>query len=291
MLKSERIVGWGRDALLLPRVALLAARAPRDWRRGWDRYWANVTTTGVGGDVLWDTGDLDEVPVYRTLIGEQLDTSLPLIDAGCGNGRFTRGLAPLFPTTIGVDLARTAIDRARAESAGFADLTFDTLDLTVPDAARPLAAALGQDANVFVRGVFHVLAPADRPVAARNLRTLVGSRGRVLLAETNFPGSKLDYLRHLGATPRHIPDPLRRAIVDTPAPRHFGDEERRTAFPAADWTVVDDGVVDILAIPLHDTPAPAVEHIPGYYAILASTAVSNAETVNPESSSSEPTRR
>lgn len=291
MLRSERIAGWGRDALLLPRVALLAARAPRDWRRGWDRYWGSVTTTGVGGDVLWDTGDLDEVPTYRTLILEQLDTSLPLVDAGCGNGRFTRGLAPLFPTTIGVDLARTAIELARRESAGRADLSFDTLDLTVPDAARPLAAAIGGDANVFVRGVFHVLAQADRPVAARNLRTLVGSRGRVLLAETNFPGSKMDYLRHLGASPRHIPDPLRRAIVDTPAPRHFGDAERRTAFPAADWAVVDDGVVDILAIPMHDTPMPAVEHIPGYYAILASTAVSNSEALNAEPSNTEPTRR
>lgn len=273
VLMAERIAGWGRDALLLPRVALLAARAPRDWRVGWERYWANVTATGIGGDVLWDTGDLDETQTYRKLVHEHLDTSLPLVDVGCGNGRFTRGLAPLFPTTIGVDLARTAIDRAMAESAGLAGLTFDTLDIAVPGAARPLAAAIGQDANVFVRGVFHILEPADRLVAARNLRALVGSRGRVLLAETNFPGSKLEYLRHLGATPRHIPRPLQRAIADIPAPGHFGREECRIAFPQAQWSVVDDGVADILTIPLHDTPAPDVEHIPGYYAVLAPTVV------------------
>ena len=276
---------------MLPRVAWLAARTPRDWRVGWERYWSSVEATGVGGDVLWDTGDLDEIQTYRTLIRQHLDTSLPLIDVGCGNGRFTRRLAPLFPTTIGVDLARAAVVRARQESAGVAGLTFDTLDAAVPDAARPLAASAGQDVNVFVRGVLHVLEPADRVVMAQNLRALVGSRGRVLLAETNFRGSKMDYLRHLGATPRHLPGPLRRAIAATPAPRHFGLEERRSAFPAADWTLVDDGVVDILAIPLHDTPAPAAEHIPGYYAILASTAVSNSETLNAEPSSIEPTSR
>jgi len=199
-------------------VAWLAARTPRDWRVGWERYWSSVEATGVGGDVLWDTGDLDEIQTYRTLIRQHLDTSLPLIDVGCGNGRFTRRLAPLFPTTIGVDLARAAVVRARQESAGVAGLTFDTLDAAVPDAARPLAASAGQDVNVFVRGVLHVLEPADRVVMAQNLRALVGSRGRVLLAETNFRGSKMDYLRHLGATPRHLPGPLRRAIAATPAP-------------------------------------------------------------------------
>lgn len=283
MLILDRIAGRARDALLLPRVALLAARAPRDRHAGWERYWGNVTRTGIGGDVLWDTGDLDETPHYRRMIGEHLDTALPLVDAGCGNGRFTRALAPMFPRTVGVDLARNAVARARAESAGVAGLTFEPLDLVVPDSARPLAAAIGQDVNVFVRGVLHVLPPADRAVAARNLRALVGSRGRVLLAETNFPGSKMQYLRHLGATPGHIPDPLRRAIADTPAPRHFGLGERRTAFPASDWTVVDQGDIDILVIPLHDSrparPAaePAVEHIPGYYAILAPTTTAIVE--------------
>jgi len=291
VLTSARIAGWARDALLLPRVAMLAARAPRDWRAGWERYWGSITVTGVGGDVLWDTGDLDETQTYRKLIRENLDTSLPLVDAGCGNGRFTRGLAPLFPSTIGVDLARNAVLRARAESAGWTDLTFQTLDVTVPDAARPLAAAIGRDVNVFVRGVLHVLGPADRVVAARNLRALVGSQGRLLLAETNFLGSKMDYLRHLGASPRHIPDPLRRAITDTPAPRHFGPDERRAAFPATDWTVVEDGVVDILTIPLHAHPAPDAEHVPGYYAILAPATGSTTEPSPSAEGSSPPWTR
>jgi len=265
---SERFLGWAGSALLLPRVAWLAIHAPKDWRAGWERYWANVHSTGVGGDVLWDSGDLDEIPHYQALIREHLDTSLPLVDVGCGNGRFTRRLAPLFPATIGVDLAANAVSLARAESSGEDMPTFAPVDITDPRAGSDIRSMIDGDANVFVRGVFHVLDPPDRAAAARNLHTIVGIHGRVLLAETNFPGSKMQYLRHLGATPRRIPRPLERAIADIPAPGHFGAGERGAAFPARDWRVVADGATDILTIPLRG--ATAAEHIPGYYAVLAS---------------------
>ncbi len=282
MRTSGRIAGWAGRVLLVPRAAWLSARAPRDWRAGWERYWGNVHATGVGGDVLWDSGDLDEVATYCRLAREHLDPALPLVDVGCGNGRFARQLAPLFTRAIGVDVARQAVERARAEAAGQDTLSFRTMDVTAPGAGRSLAAELGEDANVFVRGVFHVLQPADRVAAARNLHALVGSKGRVLVAETNFPGSKLEYLRHLGATPRHIPVPLQRAMANTPAPGHFGTAERLAAFPERDWDVVDDGAVDILTIPLHhgsgtdgsgNDGAVAAEHIPGYYAVLAPAGV------------------
>ncbi|HEY5882574.1 MAG TPA: class I SAM-dependent methyltransferase [Nakamurella sp.] len=268
----QRVVRRGRQVLLLPRVARLAGRAPKDRRAGWDRYWGSVRSTGVGGDVLWDAGDLDESATYRLLAADHLDTALPLVDVGCGNGRFTRQLASLFPRTIGVDLSANAVALARTESAGrnthtdTDTLTYRRLDVTRPGAGRDLAAAIGQDANVFVRGVFHVLEPADRVVAARNLRAIVGAHGRVLLAETNFQGSKMDYLQHLGATPWHIPSPVERAIADIPAPGHFGAPERRAAFPAAAWRLVADGAADIMTIPLHGDGAAG--HIPGYYAIL-----------------------
>lgn len=276
MRTSDLRDGWGRNVLLLPRVVWLSARAPRDLRAGWEHYWGSIRSTGVGGDVLWDTGDLDEARIYRALACDRLDTSLPLVDVGCGNGRFTRRLAPLFPSTLGVDLSANAVARAQQESAGQQGLTFARLDITVPGAGHTLASTVGRDANVFVRGVFHILEGPDQVAAARNLLAIVGSRGRVLLAETNFPGSKLEYLRHLGATPRHIPAPLERAIADVPAPGHFGADERRVAFPASDWTLVLDGVTDILTIPLREPGNP--EHIPGYYAVLAPAAAAPTGT-------------
>ncbi len=53
-----------------------------------------------------------------------LDMGLPLIDIGCGNGRFARRLAPYVPSVLGVDLAANAIARAVNESGDVPNVTF-----------------------------------------------------------------------------------------------------------------------------------------------------------------------
>lgn len=253
-------------ALLIPRVAWLGMHTPKDLLTGWNHYWGSVRSTGVGGDVLWDTGDLDEVPIYLPLMAEHFDLSLPIVDVGCGNGRFTRRLAEHFPATIGVDLSPRAVELAQRESADSPILEFRALDATVPGATAPLAEQYAP-VNVFVRGVFHILSPEARLRMARNLMPLLGSRGRVFLSETNYRGTALGYLESLGATPRWLPEPLERAIRDLPRPGHFGESERAASFPAADWELLADGSTVIETIPMRTATDP--ERIPGYFAVLA----------------------
>ena len=264
--RTQQVRQSMRRLMLIPRVFRLSARTPKNLLAGWNHYWSSVRNTGVGGDVLWDTGDLDEVPTYLPLLHRYLDPDLPLIDAGCGNGRFTRRLAEQFPSIMGVDLSPNAIALARRESADRPEIEFRALDLTVPGSTADLAREHGP-VNVFVRGVFHILSPADRVVMAKNLLPLVGKTGRVFLAETNFRGSSFGYLEFLGATARSIPEPLERAIRDLPRPGHFGAEERLVSFPVADWELFDDGPTVIETIPLRGPTEP--ERIPGYYAVLA----------------------
>ena len=166
-----------------------------------------------------------------------------------------------------MDFAESAVALARAESAGVPGLTFEAIDLTTGGRRRPGPSGDRRDANVFVRGVFHILKGGERDAMARNLRPIVGGSGRLLLAETNFPGTLLGYLRHLGASAQYIPPALERAIVDLPAPGHFGLEQRRSTFGDRDWTVVAEGDTEIEAIPLHGQQD--AEHIPGYFAVLA----------------------
>ena len=145
-------------------------------------------------------------------------------------------------------------------------MEFRPLDATEPGATAGLASECAP-ANVFVRGVFHILDSGARIELARNLLPLTGATGRVFLAETDFRGSGLKYLTNLGATPRWIPEPLERAIRDLPQPGHFGPTERSASFDSATWELIVDGPTVIDTIPLRGSTEP--ERIPGYYAVLA----------------------
>ena len=106
-----------RRALLVPQIVRLAARAPRDVGTRWDRYWAAVERTGDDGDVLWDASTSSEAEHYLELLGIHADPDLPVLDVGCGNGRFTRALAQRFRPAVGVDVSPHAVIRARMERA------------------------------------------------------------------------------------------------------------------------------------------------------------------------------
>jgi SAM-dependent methyltransferase len=253
-------------ALLAPRVAWLSRRTPKDLTAGWEHYWSSIRATGVGGDVLWDAGDLGEMQAYLRVMRTHLDTSLPIIDIGCGNGRFTRQLVPVFRSVVGIDLSPSAIAVANSESTDSSVVEFRTLDAIVPGATDVLASEWAP-ANIFIRGVFHILDPSARVELARNLLSLTGARGRVFLAETDFRGNGLEYVANLGATPRSIPGPLERAIRDLPRPGHFGRAEREQSFDGADWELIVDGPTVIETIPLSNSTEPG--HIPGYFAVLA----------------------
>lgn len=228
---------WSR-ALLVPHVVRLGMRAPRDVASRWDLYWAGVQATGDGGDVLWDSSSSPEAGHYLDLLSTHADPGLPVVDVGCGNGRFTRALASRFPRAIGVDLSPHAIARAREEAGDAANVEFRVVDMLGPDASR-----LGAELNVFVRGVLHVLDAPTRRRLASTIGDLLGVRGTALIAETNYDGPLLGYLQSLGAGPRGLPHPLSRAIsAGLPRPSRFGEAELADCFPPARWerVLVDD---------------------------------------------------
>jgi SAM-dependent methyltransferase len=258
---------WGRRALMLPRVAALGVHAPRDTHRAWHEYWASVHTTGDTGEVLWDASTGSELAGYRDVAAEFFDTSLPLVDLGCGNGRFTRGLADLGSHAIGVDLADEAVRLGAAETGPDDRVQFLDADITAAVCGPRLSALFGE-CNVFVRGVLHVLTQPERDRTAGTIAALLGSRGRALIAETDFRGGTMAYLEHLGAGPGHIPPPLAKAIAMLPRPHHFGIPEATVTFPRADWEYLVERPTTILAVPTQgDATVP--ERIPGYLAVLA----------------------
>jgi SAM-dependent methyltransferase len=262
---SEVLVSW-KKFLVIPKMIRLQRDAPEEVSTQWEGYWASVEQTGTHGDVVWDAESPLEAQLYLDLLRQHSDTSLPVIDAGCGNGRFTRALVDVFPFALGVDLAPSAITRAAQESRGISNVAFRSLDMTVPGAGRELTAELGE-ANVFVRGVFHVLDRSERRAMASNLRDLLGTRGTLLVAETNFPGSSLDYLEYLGVTPRRVPRPLERAIrAGIPRPSRFGNVELADCFPANQWHLLVTETTVIYTVPMRGLNER--EALPGFLAVI-----------------------
>jgi SAM-dependent methyltransferase len=255
-----------RKFLVLPQIIWHSLRAPRDPVKVWDRYWSDVQRTGAGGDVLWDAASQDELDRVLARVLARMDTSLPVVDVGCGNGRFSRLLAAHFPRVVGIDISTHAVERAKAESRGVENVEYRVLDASAPGVGRELARELGE-VNVFMRGVFHTFEAGQRRNAVANLAEMLGRRGVVFGLETNYEGDPLDQLVAQGATITSLPEPVRRCIAaGIKPPRHFGDAEVREFFPESGWETLESGALTIHGVPL--TTAGEVEAIPGFYAVV-----------------------
>jgi SAM-dependent methyltransferase len=252
--------------LLIPQLMWYGMRAPRDQGMAWDRFWAGIKRTGPGGDVLWDAASADELDNMLERVLAHMDKSLPIVDIGCGNGRFSRLFAAHFPRVLGIDISPHAIQKANEESLNLQNIAYRVVDASLPGVGRQLAEELGE-VNVYMRGVFHVFDAGQRANAVANLRDILGKRGAVYCVETNYEGDPLDQLVAQGATPTTMPEPLRKCIeAGIKPPRHFGETQLREFFPPEQWKTLESGPTTMRGVPL--TTKGDFERIPSFYAIV-----------------------
>jgi SAM-dependent methyltransferase len=254
-----------RKLLLIPQLVWYGVRAPRDQAKAWDRFWAGIRRTGPGGEVLWDAASKEELDGVLARVTARMDAGLPVVDVGCGNGRFPRLLAARFPRVVGIDVSPHAIERAKEESRGLENVSYRVLDASAPGVGRALAGELGE-VNVLMRGVFHVFDAGQRATTVENLAAMMGERGVIYCAETNYEGDPLDQLVAQGATPTTMPEPLRKCIeAGIKPPRHFGEAQLREFFPSDRWETLESGPLVMHGVPL--TARGEVEPIPSFYAM------------------------
>jgi SAM-dependent methyltransferase len=257
-------MSW-RKFLLLPTLIQRGASAPKTVVEGWEVYWKGIKNTGPGGDVLWDPAHAEEIEFCLQKSLQHAERTLPIIDIGCGNGRFTRALSKAFARAVGIDLSHSAVERARRESAE-SNATFQVQDVAGSIWAQPLRGELG-DVNVFIRGVLHILDHRQKQTLVDNVQLLLGKRGTLFLLETAFEGGPLDYLEFLGAKSGKLPSQLDQAIsAGLPKPQRFSQIELARYFPRETFQVLESGPAPIFAVGMNS--GASVEKIPGFYAAL-----------------------
>ena len=194
---------------MLPTLIQRGASAPKTALEGWEVYWKGIQSTGPGGDVLWDPAHAEEIEFCLQKSLQHAERTLPIIDIGCGNGRYTRVLSRAFARAVGIDLSKSAVERARRESAEN-NATFQVQDVAGSGWAQPLHGELG-DVNVFIRGVLHILEHRQKQVLVDNVQILLGKRGTLFLLETAFEGGPLitssSWAPNLGSCPRSSTKP------------------------------------------------------------------------------------
>jgi SAM-dependent methyltransferase len=118
------------------------------------------------GTPTWDIGRPQGAVVRLATAGS---ITGPILDVGCGTGENALYLAALGHPVVGVDLARAAIEKAKAKAAGAGGATVEFLvwdAMRLGDLDRSFQTAVDS-------GLFHCLAPGQRAVYATSLREAV----------------------------------------------------------------------------------------------------------------------
>ncbi len=233
--------------------------SPNRYLTSWEGFWS--TTTGAPGEIFWDANPAYAAQQDVVLFKDAIDSQLPLIDLGCGNGTQTRCLADHFPRVLGTEISPAAVEIARMKHAA-PNVSYRILDVLSPDDAQALHDEIG-DANIYMRGVLHQLSPADQATAIQSIGRLLGTTGTLYLIELSSAAEPFfdQLIKQYGPPPG-----LARVFQYQITPGLLNENDLGALFPPDRFTLIRTGPSHIQTV--HTLPTGDVVKVPAFYAIL-----------------------
>lgn len=224
----------------------------------WESYWADLPQGPR--QAIWDTPADIAARLHLELCEPAFGGGLPVVDLGCGNGTQTALLASRFGHVVGVDVAESALRRARAENAA-PGLEYRRLDVLDRDAVAALHAELG-DAHVYDRTLLHQLGPGDWTAGVQALSVLAGGSGSAFLVELG-PRSQ-EYMVAMTQRYGRLPK-LAQALEHGIRPAALPEERLTDLLRHEGFRVTGTGTLDYLTT--QDLPDGGTMVIPAHYVL------------------------
>jgi len=222
----------------------------------WESYWNTVYQNRTDHPVFWDSvperSALEDLQRFKPY----MDTNLPLLDLGCGDGKQTRLLSKHFHQVIGADISPSAIQIAQEETLQEHNIKFMVFDATNIARANELHREFG-DLNIYMRGVLHMIKTRHRHQFISNLGFLMGKKG--VLYQIELPIEAYYVMRTL---PVEVTSSIPKLVHRV----GFNLEDRKRYYPEDEWVVFSEGN-NVSLHTIHSTNN-IIDGLPANYLIL-----------------------
>ncbi|MFC4634277.1 class I SAM-dependent methyltransferase [Dokdonia ponticola] len=191
----------------------------------WDQLYRQLNASKI--PALWDVEPSRAVKKDFSLFKPYFNTSLHLIDIGCGTGTQTLYLSQHYNNITGIDVSKKAI-LSTSKPTNQLGLRFEVMDMLDTEACLKLHKKVG-DSNIYMRGVLHQIPYIHRTSFVHNLKILLGQLGTIFMIET-APNIR-DFISDLVQNHPEIPQTLENTLSSNFPPLGVSKKELLTWFP------------------------------------------------------------
>ncbi|MEP0265768.1 methyltransferase domain-containing protein [Dokdonia sp.] len=198
----------------------------------WDQLYRQLNASKE--PALWDVKPSRAIEKDFCIFKPYFNSSLHLIDIGCGTGVQTLYLSKHYNNVTGIDASKKAILTAK-QLANHQGLKFEVMDMLDTKTCIKTHKKVG-DSNIYMRGVIHQIPYKHRTTFVQNLKILLGQQGAIFMIETAL--NIREFISKLVQNHSKIPQTLQNTLSSNFPPLGVSKKELLSWFPKEEYQLL-----------------------------------------------------